>query len=372
MRILAFPRDDSNPYQGLLYAEMRRRGARVSYLGRLTPSHTLNLLLLPAELAARRLTGARIVHLHWVFAFSLPGARRFPVLRRAAQAWFSLWLRTAGLLGVRLVWTAHNVLPHGPVFADDVEARRRLVRACDLVIAHAPAALDELAARGAVPRRTAIIPHGPVGPAPAAGPLRTPGAGDGPRAFLFFGKVRPYKGVGDLLAAFASLPAHVPATLTVAGRCGDPAERAELAALARRAGSRAALRLDRVPDAEVTGLLAAADTVVLPFRRVTTSGSAMLALCHGRPLIVPDLPSLADLPDQAVLRYDGTVPGLAAALTELALASPQTLAAMSGAARAYAATTSWPQVARRTMDEMTSVLGGMPMPRAPGQPAGVR
>jgi glycosyltransferase involved in cell wall biosynthesis len=372
MRILAFPRDDSNPYQELLYAELRRCGARVSYLGTLTPSHTLNLLLLPAELAVRRLSGARLVHLHWVFAFSLPGAERLPVLRRAAQAWFTLWLRTTGLLGVHLVWTAHNVLPHGRVFADDVEARRRLVRACDLVIAHSPAALTELAALGAAPRRTAIIPHGPAGPPPAAGPLRTPGTGDAPRAFLFFGKVRPYKGVGDLLAAFADLPAHIPATLTVAGQCDDPAERAELTALARRAAGRVALRLERVPDAEVTGLLAAADTVALPFRRITTSGSAMLALCHGRPLIVPGLESLAGLPDQAVLRYDGTVPGLTAALTQLALARPETLATMSGAAQAYAATTSWPQVARRTMNEMTSVLGGTPTSRAPGQPAGVR
>jgi glycosyltransferase involved in cell wall biosynthesis len=372
MRILAFPRDDSNPYQSLLYAEMRRRGARVSYLGTLTPSHTLNLLLLPAELAARRLSGARLAHLHWVFAFSLPGARRFPVLRGAAQAWFTLCLRAAGLLGVHLVWTAHNVLPHGRVFADDAEARRRLVRACDLVIAHSPSALAELAGLGAVPRRAAVIPHGPVGPPPAAGPLRTPGGGDGARAFLFFGKVRPYKGVGELLAAFAALPAHIPATLTVAGACDDPAERAELTALARRAGDRVTLRLARVPDAEVTGLLAAADIVVLPFRRVTTSGSAMLALCHARPLIVPGIPALADLPDQAVLRYDGTVPGLTAALAQLALAGPQTLAAMSGAARAYGAATTWPQVAHRTMDEMTAVLGGAPAARAPGQPAGAR
>jgi len=52
MRILVFPRDDLNPYQRLLYDEMGRLGARVTYLGRLTPSHTLNLLLLPAELTA--------------------------------------------------------------------------------------------------------------------------------------------------------------------------------------------------------------------------------------------------------------------------------------------------------------------------------
>ena len=88
MRILVLPRD-TNPYQELLYGEMQRLGVRVTYIGELTPSRTLNLLLLPLEVAVRRIAGARLIHLHWVFAFSLPGARRFPVMRRAAYVWFA-------------------------------------------------------------------------------------------------------------------------------------------------------------------------------------------------------------------------------------------------------------------------------------------
>ena len=68
MKVLVFPRDDLNPYQRLLYGEMRSLGTTGTYLGRMTPSHTLNLLLLPAELAVQRASGARLVHLHWVFA----------------------------------------------------------------------------------------------------------------------------------------------------------------------------------------------------------------------------------------------------------------------------------------------------------------
>ncbi len=204
MRILVLPRDP-NPYQELLYGEMRRQGASVHYLGELTRSRTLGLLLLPLEVAAGRAAGARIVHLHWVFGFELPGARRFPVLRRAAYLWFRLWLAACRALGVHIVWTAHNVLPHEPVFADDAAARRALVRASDLVLAHAPAALAALADLGAVPSRSVVIRHGPVAAVRAAA-LRPPGAGGGPRRFLFFGRVQPYKGVADLLAAFAALP----------------------------------------------------------------------------------------------------------------------------------------------------------------------
>jgi glycosyltransferase involved in cell wall biosynthesis len=255
------------------------------------------------------------------------------------------------------VWTAHNVLPHAPVFADDVAARRALVRASDLVLAHSPAALAELAALGAVPRRSAVIEHGPLHPVTPATSLRQPGSPGGPRRFLFFGRVERYKGVADLLSAFAGLAAETAAELTVAGPCPDRGLRAELRELAGRAGHPVTLHLDRVPDAEVPALLAAADVVVLPFRRVSTSGSALLALCHGRPLIVPDLPGLADLPGEAVLRYDGSRPGLAAALTRLADAKPATLAAMAAAALAYPAGLSWPDIAQRTLAEISSLAG---------------
>lgn len=359
MRILVLPRDP-NPYQRLLYREMQRLGVQVTYVGDLTPSRTLNLLLLPLEVTAHRIAGTRLVHVHWVFAFALPCARRFPVMRRVAYLWFLVWLWICRMLGMHLVWTAHNVLPHQPVFADDVSARRALVKASDLVFAHSQSALAELAELGAVARRSAVIQHGPIAPIRFATSLRTPGTCGGPRRFLFFGRVQDYKGVDDLLAAFVAMPDDVAAHLTVAGQCDDPGLRSRLCALARRGGTTVTLRLERVPEEEVAQLLAAADVVVLPFRRVTTSGSAMLALAHKRPLIVPDLPGLSDLPNQAILRYDGEIPALIGALSSLARADGETLAAMSAAAGDYASRTTWQEIAERTTAEMLLVLGDIP------------
>jgi glycosyltransferase involved in cell wall biosynthesis len=355
MRVLVLPRDP-NPYQGLLYCEMQHLGVQVSYIGELTASRTLNLLLLPMEVATRRIAGARLIHLHWAFAFAFPGARRFPVVRRAAQVWFIVWLRVCRVLRMRLVWTVHNVLPHEPVFADDVSARRALVDASDLVIAHSKSALAELAGLGALARRSAVIPHGPIAPINPAAPRTTPGSSGTARRFLFFGQVLRYKGVEDLLAAFVGLSEDVAAVLTVAGRCDDPELRSRLCALARTGGSRIVLRLERIPEQEVAQLLDAADVVVLPFRRVTTSGSAMLALTHGRPLIIPDLPGLAEIPNQAVLRYDGEIAGLTAALAQLAQVDGEVLASMSAAADSYASRTTWEEIAKRTKAEMLSVL----------------
>ena len=185
---------------------MQRLGAEVTYIGELTPSQTLNLLLLPIETALRRIVGARLIHLHWVFFFTFPGARRFAAIRRVAHIWFLVWLRTCHMLGMRIVWTAHNVLPHEPVFADDLSARRALVRSSSLVICHSQSAWPNSLLSAIMARRSAVIQHGPIAPMFPTGPMRTPGSGDRPRRFLFFGRVQEYKGVDDLLAAFLAIP----------------------------------------------------------------------------------------------------------------------------------------------------------------------
>lgn len=360
MKILVFPRDDATPYQRLLYGEMQGLGVQIRYAGRMTASHTCNLLLLPVELVVWRMAGIRLVHLHWVFAFSFPGAGNSRILRWLAQVWFVVCLGTIKLLGMRLVWTAHNVLPHAPVFADDVAARRTLVAISDLVIAHSHMTLRELAALGAVPRAYAIVPHGPLLPDVTNAPLRVPGTGEAPRQLLFFGRVEPYKGVEDLLQAFMSLGDGICAHLTVAGKCHEPGLRRRLNALTQESEREVNLRLEHVPEKEVTQLLSSADAVILPFRQVTTSGSVMLALSHGRPLVIPDLAALAHLPEEAVVRYDGSVGGLTAALEQVICADNTSMASMSVAASAYAATTTWHEIAARTVSEMALLLRGVP------------
>jgi glycosyltransferase involved in cell wall biosynthesis len=356
VKILVLPFEKSNPYQDLLYGAMHAHGVEISYLARLTPSKTVNILLLPAEMAVRRLRGARVVHLHWVWAFALDISPRSRLATRATEAWFVVWLWTLRLLGIRLVWTAHNVLPLHPVFSNDLRARKRLVGRCDLVIAHSKATLDQLAARlGIVPRRSVVIPHGPFTSPVDPASLRTPGDGQGPRRLLFFGKMRPYKGIDTLLAAFAAMPPGLDATLTVAGECGDEELRAELTEFAERSGGRVTLRLERVPDSQLAELLEQADAMVLPYRQITTSGSGMLGLGHGRPLVVPDVPGLSELPEDAVLRYDGTIQGLTDALASIAQSDAADLAKMSAAAFAYCAATGWTEIGEKTFKVMSEI-----------------
>ena len=347
MKILVFPKDE-NPYQELLYARMRRRGVRVSYIGRLTPSHSLNVLLLPIEMAIRRLFGARAVHLHWVFAFRLPRAKQSKIMLLISQAWFILWLQSCRFLGLRLIWTVHNVLPHDQVFEDDVAMRRALVSTCDLVIVHSRASLSGLEEIGAAPKHAVVIPHGPFIPECDLNSLRQAGGDGSPYRFLFVGQLKAYKGVHDLLDAFEALPKEEKCHLTVAGKCQDPALLARLSNFPERDDISIAVGPEWLPDAVVSNLLSASDIVVLPFKKITTSGSAILAMSYGRPIIIPDAETVRDIPERAAMRYDGTVQGLTTAMATMATMEPTELAAKAEAARVYANRISWDEIAELT------------------------
>jgi glycosyltransferase involved in cell wall biosynthesis len=202
-----------------------------------------------------------------------------------------------------------------------------------------------------------VIGHGPLGSDEAI-PLCVPASEESPREFLFFGNVSEYKGVEELLDAYAGLSPQVRARLTIAGQCADPELRMRLS-MRLTAAPDVRLRLEHIPEDEIAELMAGADVVVLPFRRVTTSGSAMLALAHGKPLIVPELPGLSELPAEAVTRYDGSLHGLKAALDVFTRADPPRLAAMSSAALAWSReVVSWRDVASATLAAMESVIDG--------------
>lgn len=356
MKILVLPKEGNNPYQSLLYDEMTKLGTQIAYAGQLTSSQTVNQLLLPVETVVRRITGTRVIHIHWTYGFGVYGSPRHPFLRKVSQLFFYSWLRVVRMSGLRLVWTAHNVLPNAPVFADDLTARRRLVAAANLVISHSQATLAELAELGIIPKKSTVIPHGPYEITLERKQLRTPASTPGPRKFVFFGRVDPYKGVDTLVKAFSELPPELDVQLVVAGECRDPSLRASLNELARHSSRPIELRFQRIADEEVSRLLESADAVVAPYRRSTTSGTALLALSHGRPLVVPDLPGLAELPDDAVIRYNRTIQGLTSALGDLLRADSDVFVKMSDAGYAYCASLSWESIARKTCDALTQIL----------------
>ena len=201
----------------------------------------------------------------------------------------------------------HNVLPHERR-PGDIALTRALLSHTDTVLTHSAgqAAQARELAPGATVRTVTMPPHLPVlarhnhqterSPVPAPAQC-LPGRATPPDPpaqvrLLFFGIVRPYKGLDVLLRALARAPAQV--TLTVAGEFwGGTAETEKLIAELGLAG-RVTLRPGYVPAAAIPALFAAADALVLPYREATASQNALLAFAHGVPVITTTAGALAE------------------------------------------------------------------------------
>src|SRR5579884_861075 len=218
VKIIAFPKAQS-PYQQQLYGAGPLRFAQVRYAGWRTPWWTLNQALLPLELAALRLRGFTVLHVHWLYTLHPPSPRlrRRRLGFRIADALFGMLLFSAKTLRLRVVWTVHNVLPHEPLLSDDLRARRALGAASDLLIFHSESARAKYEREiGSLSSRSLVVPHPPLPLAPAAREQNAI------CRLLFFGHVRRYKGVERLVAAFDAVATRT-SELVVAGRCDDPA-----------------------------------------------------------------------------------------------------------------------------------------------------
>jgi glycosyltransferase involved in cell wall biosynthesis len=205
----------------------------------------------------------------------------------------------------RTVVICHNVLPHERR-PGDVPLTRALLGRADTVITHsaAQAAQARDLAPAATVRTARIPPHLPATrpqtqateragfPAPAPTPLPGPAEPFAPARLLFFGIVRPYKGLDVLLRALAQAPAHV--TLTVAGEFwADTTEMDNLIAELGLA-DRVTLCPGYVPADEIPALFGAADALVMPYREATASQNALLAFAHGVPVITTTAGALAE------------------------------------------------------------------------------
>lgn len=331
LTVAAFPRRlAGNPYCDLLYRGVAEGGTRVVDGAELSLSWIV-----------RHRGEVQVLHIHWPELYYRGRGGRVTVRSAAA---FLAALVAARALGYRIVWTVHNALPHERGGVGDRVLRRVLCRMARLVV-HAESARRALPSGG---RDATVVPHGHYIDAyphavDRAEARRRLGLVGGDLVFLCFGQVRAYKGIPDLLAAFAALRAPG-LRLVVAGAAVDRALADDVGRAAAR-DPRVVTHLAHVDDARVQSYFEAADWVVLPYRDVLTSGGAFLALSFGRPVIAPRRGCLAEMgEDDGVLGYDADVPG--ALGDALARATRLDAAAWRPRALATARRADWTDIAR--------------------------
>jgi glycosyltransferase involved in cell wall biosynthesis len=283
--------------------------------------------------------------------------------RRAAAAdvvhfqWLDVqWLDRLLLPRRPLVLTAHDLLPREPR-PGQVAAQRRLYEAVDAVVVHTEYGRRQLVGRlGLDPGKVHVIRHGAfehLTRQPAGAPLPPELAGARGSVALFFGLLRPYKGIDVLLDAWRRVRSG---ELWIVGR-------PRMALAPPRAALPARVRLVPrfVSDAELAACFRRADVVVLPYartERLDFSGVLATALAFAKPVIVSDIGGLGEVAREGAARLvpPGDAHALGQALAEL-LADPEARARLAAGAAALAAGPySWRAAAERTRELYRSLL----------------
>jgi glycosyltransferase involved in cell wall biosynthesis len=266
----------------------------------------------------------------------LPGTAA--LLRRRPDVLHVQWL-AAPELDVRLlrprvpsVFTAHDLLPRRT--QGKHELWRRLLGRFDRVVVHSEHGRTALADLGVDAR---VIPH-PVYPS-------DPPRRDDGRTLLCFGIIRPYKGLGDAIAAAKRVEG---ARLLVAGDPLEPVEGYRAAA-----GEAAEWRLGYLDDAEVERAFGEATVALFPYRpELDQSGALLQALGAGVPAVAYDVGGIAEPLRQfgaGRVVAPGDVEGLAQAIREL-LNDPEALEAARAGARRAREELTWDAAARAHLD----------------------
>jgi glycosyltransferase involved in cell wall biosynthesis len=272
------------------------------------------------------------------------------------------WLSVPGL-DVRLlpdlhpcVMTAHHVLPLSPS-RRRVAAARRVFGSMDAVIAHSEAGARQL--RGEVgldPERIRVIPHGGLDyltRLPEEKPLLAELEGAEGPVILFFGLIRPYKGLDTLLEAFRQVKG---AELWIVGNPRMDVE--PLRRAAEELPGRVRFITRFIDDAEIPAIFRRADVVVLPYRDAEHSGVLYTALAFGKAMVLSSVGGFPEIAEQGLARL---VPpedpsALAATLQELVGDEGARAELGVAAARAAAGPYSWDEVARQTLSLYEELL----------------
>jgi glycosyltransferase involved in cell wall biosynthesis len=342
------------PYDRALCGALARAGARVTLLtapfahGEVPPAPGFEVREAFYRHAPRA-RGRRLARLATHVPDMLRASRRRPDV--AHFQWLAVQPLDVHLLGAFArprVLTAHDVLPREPR-PGQREAQRRLYERVDAVVVHSEHGRGRLVGElGIDGGRVHVIPHGVLRPAGDAPLPRELDGAEGPVA-LFFGLLRPYKGLDVLLEAWRGIDG---AQLWIVG-----APRMDTRPLHAAAppGVRFVERF--VGEGEVAALMRRADVAVLPYREIDQSGVLFSALGFGVPLVLSAVGGFPEIARAGAAEL--VAPGDPAALHDTLgrlLADPARRAELAaGALRLADERHGWDAIARAHLDLYASL-----------------
>lgn len=211
-------------------------------------------------------------------------------------------------LGKKIVMTAHNVNQGRRDSNDSLLNRLTLriqYRLSDHIFVHTQKMKDELAKDFGVRQGAVTVIRHPINDAfpdtnltPAEAKRRL-GLALREKVILFFGRLRPYKGLEYLLCAFQQVAARGEGfRLIIAGESkkGSEAYYNEIQEMIKRHPNREQIiqRVQFIPDSDIELYFKAADVLALPYKEIFQSGVLFLAYSFGLPVVAADVGSFKE------------------------------------------------------------------------------
>lgn len=297
--LLVFPPTWNNRYQSLLYSEAGPRGY-------------MTLGLLETKLLSHiSWLGPIVLHAHWFAGIfkncvnEIQAAERFTEMRHDIEQFRR---RT----GAKLLWTAHNVFPHGNAFPKTFLALRQWLFEtfdCIHVMQSSHVSILEEAFERSAPQNF-VVPHMTynnshadfVSPAAAKAHY---GISENTFVFAYFGAINPYKNLENFLDAFDRVRKTCARPINVIIG-GVPSHPGTVQNLQQKWGADPDVRLFMkvIPDYEIQHIHRAADVMVLPYSETLNSGAAFMAASFNMSFIMPEGHASRALEGLGVMRFN--------------------------------------------------------------------
>jgi beta-1,4-mannosyltransferase len=342
------------------------------YCSQLTSSlRALGLLIItePAKSFARKsiASKAQIVHLHWLHSFSLSDQAQIGAMQVAWASLGLLWqLCYLQLAGVKICWTVHELtIPESNFPVVDHLMNIAMVRLSNTIIVHCNKAKSILLENYGQNSegKVKVVPHGPffsVQNSITQDEARTKlNLKKDQLVFLFFGVIRPYKGITEFVTQFLAHPND--AQLIIVGNplVDRPIGKQYFENLCRQIEKADNITLiDRyIDDDEIELYMNCCDIAVFPYIDVLTSGAILMAMTFAKPCLVSNVGCIPETLDaNGAFFYDVNVPGGLSKALSGCFNGKARLKEMGLHNRKRCADNTWTEIARLTQAAYQSAM----------------
>jgi len=198
--------------------------------------------------------------------------------------------------GIKVALLVDNLVPHEESFIDSMMARLILDRADHVFTMSRSVTADVEAHRNTVATTTLFHPLYEIyrGGHSKEEARKVLGLADHP-VILYFGLIRPYKGLDILIRALGLIHRELKEyTALIHGEAYEDAGKYEALIESEGVGANTRFKNAFVSDTDLPLLFAAADVLVLPYRTATQSGIVGIALQMDRPVIATQVGGLGE------------------------------------------------------------------------------